>query len=265
MATDISLRGSLAIQLRVIGALLLREVLTRFGRHNIGFMWLFVEPMLFTLGIAAVWIWVRGRGMHGLDLPILPFAITGYSSVLMWRNAANRCAKAVGPNLSLLYHRNVTILDLLAARLILEIAGATTSLVVLLGGAVFLGYAEMPADLLTMIGGWLLLAWFAVSLGLVIGPLSERSAAFERFWHMATYLMFPLSGAIFLVMWLPAGVRDMILWVPMIHGTEMLRAGYYGSAIQSYYSAGYLATVNLIMLWVGLLLVERSKHLGHTE
>ncbi|MFN5779339.1 MAG: capsule polysaccharide export ABC transporter permease, partial [Novosphingobium sp.] len=36
------------VQRRVIGALLLREMLTRYGRNNIGFLWLFVEPMLFT-------------------------------------------------------------------------------------------------------------------------------------------------------------------------------------------------------------------------
>jgi len=41
-----SLLDSFRIQLRVIGALLMRDVLTRFGRHNIGFMWMFVEPMI---------------------------------------------------------------------------------------------------------------------------------------------------------------------------------------------------------------------------
>jgi ABC-2 type transport system permease protein/capsular polysaccharide transport system permease protein len=43
---DTSLRHSFEIQRRVIGALLMREVITRFGRHNIGFLWLFVEPMI---------------------------------------------------------------------------------------------------------------------------------------------------------------------------------------------------------------------------
>src|SRR3546814_5552704 len=36
------------IQRNVVAALFMREVLTRFGRHNIGFLWMFVEPMLFT-------------------------------------------------------------------------------------------------------------------------------------------------------------------------------------------------------------------------
>ena len=36
--------SSWTIARRVIGALLLRELLTRYGRNNIGFLWLFVEP-----------------------------------------------------------------------------------------------------------------------------------------------------------------------------------------------------------------------------
>ena len=42
-----TLRRSFQIQrLQVVWALILREILTRYGRHNIGFLWLFVEPML---------------------------------------------------------------------------------------------------------------------------------------------------------------------------------------------------------------------------
>lgn len=48
---------SLAIQRRVIGALLMREIITRYGRNNIGFLWLFVEPLLMTLLIRLVGVY----------------------------------------------------------------------------------------------------------------------------------------------------------------------------------------------------------------
>ena len=48
-----TLAHSLGVQWRILGALLIREMLTRYGRHNIGFLWLFVEPMIFTLGVTA--------------------------------------------------------------------------------------------------------------------------------------------------------------------------------------------------------------------
>ena len=34
-----SLRQSLGIQKNVIGALIMREIITRYGRNNIGFLW----------------------------------------------------------------------------------------------------------------------------------------------------------------------------------------------------------------------------------
>ena len=85
-----SLRQSLMIQVRVLHALLMRELITRFGRQNLGVLWLIVEPMLLTLGVATLWT-VSGMH-HGSAIPIVAFAVTGYSSVLMWRNSATRSA-----------------------------------------------------------------------------------------------------------------------------------------------------------------------------
>src|SRR3546814_20481006 len=87
----------------------MREVLTRFGRHNIGFLWMFVEPMLFTLGVTTLWYFSHAN--HGSSLPIVAFALTGYSSVLLWRNMPGRCVAAIEPNLSLLFPRQVRLID----------------------------------------------------------------------------------------------------------------------------------------------------------
>src|SRR5216684_8184356 len=104
-----SLLHSLGIQRRVLHALLMREIITRFGRENLGVLWLVAEPMLFTLGVATLWTAAGLR--HGSAIPIVAFAVTGYSSVLMWRNSANRAGSAVANNKPLLFHRNVQILD----------------------------------------------------------------------------------------------------------------------------------------------------------
>lgn len=249
-----SLWQSIVIQKRVIHALLMREIITRYGRHNIGFLWLFVEPMIFTLGITAMW--TATRSAHGSDLPIVGFALTGYSSVLLWRNSANRCAKAVEANLSLLFHRNVRILDLMLSRLLLEIAGATISLVALSVIFIAMGLMALPADIFTMLVAWILLAWFAIGLGLVVGVISEVSEVFDRLWHAITYLLFPLSGAAFLVDWLPPAAQKVVLFIPMVHGTEMLRHGYYGSLITTYESPIYLVTCNLLLTFIGLTWIK---------
>jgi len=234
----------------------MREIITRYGRHNIGFMWLFLEPMLFTLGIAA--LWTATKAAHGSNLPIVAFAVTGYSTVLLWRNSANRCAKAVEPNLSLLFHRNVRVIDLFASRLILEISGATISAITLTLLFIALGWMEVPEDVLTMAAAWVLLAWFASSLGLIIGAVSERSEMFERIWHTITYLVFPMSGAVFMVDWLPTSTKEFVLWLPMVHGVEMLRHGYFGHAVHTYENPSYLVISNMLLMLIGLAMVRET-------
>lgn len=253
---ETSLRKSFATQRRVVGALLLREIITRYGRHNIGVLWLIVEPMLFTLGVSGLWYFAK---MHTVsNIPIIAFAITGYSSVLLWRNAANRCSKAIEPNLSLMYHRNVKVIDIFVARVVLEVLGATASFTVLTVFFAFIGSMQWPQDIVTVIGGWLLLCWFALALGFIVGAISERSETFERVWHVVTYLMFPLSGAMFMVHWLPKAAQEAILWLPMVHGVEMIRHGYFGNIVPTYEDPAYFAVVNLALTLIGLALVRES-------
>src|SRR2546421_12627538 len=103
---------------------MMREIVTRYGRHNIGFMWVFAEPMMFTLGVVIVWSMLR---THTTRLPVIPFVVTGYSSLLLWRNTIGRSGNAVGPKRSLLHHRNLQGLDLYIAGLALECVGAALS------------------------------------------------------------------------------------------------------------------------------------------
>ncbi len=252
-----SIIGGLRIQARVIYALLLREVITRYGRHGIGVLWVFFEPMLFTLGIAALWYAIN---LHSIvNIPVIAFAVTGYSSVLIWRTATNRCAKAIEPNRGLLYHRNVKVIDLFTTRVLLELVGGTASFVLLTLIFSSLGIMSLPVDLLTVIGGWILLSWLALALGLIVGALSERSDTFERIWQVVNYLIFPVSGAIYMVDWLPSKLQELVLWMPMVHGVEMVRHGFWGDTVRTYEDPMYFVTCNLVLTLFGLLLVRLSE------
>lgn len=245
-----SLADSWKIQRRVIAALILREVLTRYGRHNIGVLWLFVEPMLFTLGVAALWS-VAGLN-HTSNLPIVAFALTGYSAVLLWRNMPSRCIGSVQPNSALMYHRNVRLIDIYFSRLLLEIAGASTSFLILSILFINLGMMKPPEDVLKVLEGWTMLAWFGASFALFLGALSERSELVEKIWHPVSYLMLPLSGTGFLVDATPAQFQHLVLWIPIVHGTELVREGYFGSAIKAHYDLSYVTGVCLGFTFLGL-------------
>jgi ABC-type polysaccharide/polyol phosphate export permease len=244
------LRDSFRVQGRVLVALLLREMLTRYGRHNIGFLWLFVEPMLFTLGVAA--LWTAAKAYHGSDLPIVAFALTGYSSVLLWRNMPGRCIGALWSNLSLLYHRNIRVLDIYVARVALEFGGATISFAGLSVLFIVLGLIDPPKNILEVVGGWLLIAWFGAALAITLGALSHESELVDKLWHPASYLIFPLSGSAFLVDALPAAAQKYVLYIPMVHGTEIVREGYFGSRVHAHYDLGYVVPFCLVLTFVAL-------------
>lgn len=252
---DGKLGGAVRIQIRVVQALFLRELLTRFGRHNIGFLWLFVEPMIFTLGVTA--LWTATMSVHGSNLPIVAFAVTGYSTVLLWRNMPSRCILAITFNSSILYHRMIRVLDIYVARILVEAIGASMSFVFLSAFFIFIGWMDPPEDVLKVLLAWLMVALFGASLAIFLASLSERYELIERLWHPTSYLVFPLSGAAFLVSTLPTPAQDFVLAFPMVHGTEMLREGFFGSQISARYDVGYLLTTTLMFLFLGLAASRR--------
>jgi capsular polysaccharide transport system permease protein len=258
-----SLQDAWRIQRRVVKALFFREVMTRYGRHNLGLAWLFIEPTLFTVGVAA--LWAATKALHGGSIPIIAFAITGYSSVLLWRNCSGRCVAALEPNLTLLYHRSVKVIDVYLARLILEIAGATLSFFLLTVTFTFLGMIQPPVDLIQVMFGWLLLAWFGSALGLFVGGLSERTEIVERVWHVVTYLLFPLSGAMTMVDWLPPNAQAFVLLLPMVHGVEFLREGFFGSLVRCHYDLEYLMVCNGVLSLAGLMMVRVAANRVETQ
>jgi ABC-type polysaccharide/polyol phosphate export permease len=247
---EINAWESFKIQRRVIGALLMREILDRWGRHNIGFLWMFAEPMTFTLGVMTLW---HFAGLsHSTTISPAGFAITGYSSVLLWRNMPGRLVGAISGNLTLMHHRNIRVMDIYSARLLLEGMGATMSFIILTLIFTFLGLLKLPYDPFQVVIGWIMLAWLGASLATSIGALSERSEIVHTLWHPASYLIMPLSGAAFTVSALPESFQKAVLWIPMVHGVEMLREGFFGPSFQAHYSFQYLLTWCLALTFIGL-------------
>lgn len=242
------------IQKRVIGALLMREIITRYGRNNIGFLWLFVEPLLMTLMILL--LWGAARANQYSDLNIIAFTLTGYPLAMMWRNVSNRAIGAISANASLLYHRNVRVLDTIFARMLLEIAGATIAQIAIVGVLILIGWIPTPADVFYMLMAWLLMAIFAIGLGLVICSIAFKVEAFGKIWGTFSFVMLPLSGVFFFVSSLPQQTQQYVLWMPMVHGTEMFRQGYFGASVITHESISYIVLCNLVLLLLGFIMVN---------
>ncbi len=245
---------SLKIQGRVINALLMREIITRYGRQNIGFLWLFVEPLLLTLIITLMWGVVRASRVS--DLNIIAFTITGYPLAMMWRNTSNRAIGAIASNVTLLYHRNVRVLDTIMTRMFLEIIGASVAQVSIMAVLIALDIIPIPADIFYMLVAWLMMGLFAIGLGLIICSIAQYIEPFGKIWGTLAFVMLPLSGAFFFVDSLPQNIQVYASYVPMISGTEMFRKGYFGDSVTTHEDILYLFTCNLTLIFFGLLMVR---------
>jgi len=261
---DPKLKDGVRIQIEVIKALLLREMITRWGRKNIGFLWILFEPFLIILVITiAVYIarsytGIQTYRLFGVDL--LAFIVTGYNINYLWRRTPSDCATAITANRGLLSHRNVKPFDLFITRYILHTVGVTLSFIIIMIGFVSFSLIPAPASYELMVAAWLLIMWFSFGLSFTVAPIISLSPNFNYIWIGISIVLFFLSGSFYMVDWLPAKLQVLLMWNPILSGTEMLRHGYFGDSIKTFEEPLYLIKWNICLTLSGLYLV-RSKFL----
>ncbi|WP_375428378.1 ABC transporter permease [uncultured Sphingomonas sp.] len=254
-----SLIGGLRKQKRVIAALLLRELHTRYGRENVGYLWLIGEPLILA-GIMAL-LHHSGPTEYGSDIKPLPFTVLGYTIFIMFRGIVNRSSGALEANAPLLYHRMVTVFDITTARALLEAAGTFLAFSVLMTLVVGLGLAEPPARPLCLAGALALMFWYSWAHSLIITAASYNNRTVERLVHPYSYFMIPLSASFYQVEWIPGPYRHWLLWIPLPHIFELARYGQFESATLRYFDPLYIVGSCAVLTWAGLLTlrVYRSK------
>ena len=252
-----TIREGWAVQLRVIHALMIRELTTRFGRENIGFLWIMVEPLLFAILVGIIWRLTKGPDEHGMS--IIAFIVTGYIPITLFRHGVARSVAIFTANNSLLYHRQVKIVDFILVRFIIEILGGMMAYIFI--GIILIIFKEfpVPANLGLLLGGWFLYSMFCFSLCLIIAPLSEMSEVLEKFVPVTTYVMIPFSGLFYMLSWMKPEVREYLLLSPFVNGMEMMRKGIWGEQITAYYDIWNPIYCSMITAAIGLSLCRRVR------
>ena len=251
------LREGWAVQIRVIHALMIRELTTRFGRENIGFLWIMVEPLMFAVMVGVIWRLTKGPEEHGMN--IIAFVVTGYIPITLFRHCVARSVAAFTANGSLLYHRQVKILDFIIVRFIIEVLGGMMAYVFIAALLIACDEFPVPHNIGLFIAGWSLYALFCFSLCLVIAPLSEMSEVLEKFVPVTTYVMLPFSGLFYMVSWMKPEVREYILLSPFVNGMEMMRKGIWGDQITAYYNVWNPIVCSAVAAVIGLALCRRVR------
>jgi capsular polysaccharide transport system permease protein len=246
---------AIAVQRRVWGALFMREIQTRWGRRNLGFAWLFAEPLVFAFPILAMWSYIRPSLDRGI--PIIAFTWSGYLPLLVFRHVTGGALFVVRTNSALLYHRAITPLDLFVGRCVLQAAGEFAAVFFSYVVLYVCGFLDWPDDVPLMLAGTLYMTWWALAVALVVAAMSERFEYFEHLWSPIAYMYMAVCGFMFLADWLPPTLRGVALAIdPPLHAYEMIRAGLFGHLVRTYADAAYLTYTLAGLTFVGLWLMR---------
>jgi capsular polysaccharide transport system permease protein len=247
---------------RTLFALLMREIISRYGRTNIAFLWLVVEPLILCIGVMIIWSFIH-HDSHGI--PLVAFIVSGYMPLTLWRHISSHAVSCIKQNTALFYHPSVRPLDVLFACTILEFLGTSMALLAVLTTLRFTGLIDPQVRFDFLLGGWLFMAWLSFAVGMILSALAERFDFMERLVSPFQYLMLPISGCFFMVGWLPTWTQTLALYVPTVHCYEMFRAGLLGESVETHFSIPYIATFCCIATAGGLTMMRRATMNLHFE
>lgn len=247
-------------QLNVLGALMMRDIHTRYGRQNLGFVWLFVEPALLGIFVAL---------MRAFQVTVLPgginvfaFGVIGYVIYYVFRTIIGRAATAAESNEPLLWHARVTLEDIMLARTILETAAVMIATAVFLV-AIGVAFGSWPLSWVQMGIGIILMGLLAHGFALVALAMTRFGVpVVDRVVHPILYVSIIFSGVFFMVWWMPEPVQAVILLVPIIHIFEFIREGQFGPGQPYIYDMTYaLAWIVILNVYGGFALRRAKPHL----
>ena len=249
-------------QANVIGALLMREIHTRYGRDNVGYVWMFLEPMLLATGVALLH---TGTPSHGGGIDPVAFSICGYSIFIMFRGMITRSEGTLESNSPLLYHRSVSIFDMMFSRALLEASGTFVTYVVLIGFAIIIGRADLPARPDQVLLAVFLMFWFSFAGSMLIVALTHDNPLAGRMVHPACYLLMPASGGFFMLVWIPQPYRLWLSYFPLVDIFEILRYGQFESAKDTYCYVNYIVFWNLFLSYFGIVALRKVRRRVHLQ
>lgn len=226
------LKRGAALQLRIIGALLLREVRTRFGQYRFGYAWALLEPLV-QIGLLSIIFYVTGA-RPSLGTSFETFFCTGFVTFAFFRDLAGRTASSITANRALLSFPPVRNMDTVWARITLEVATNMTALAFVVLIFVYLGIPIMPNDPLRVFFGLL----SAISLGAGVGIFNAAFSPIAPPWMMIFQwfmrIQYFASGVFFLPERLPPFAADILRWNPVGHSIVIVREGFYAGYKSSF-------------------------------
>lgn len=243
--------------LRVLFAMIMREMNTRYGRTWGGYVWAVIDPvgMILLLSLA----FSQFIPAPPLGESFVLFYATGYLPFHFYLEISNSTSDAVRFNKPLMQFPAVTPLDAVLARFCLSVLTLIVVNAVVLGGiAVFFGWPRGidPAWILAAMG-------IAAILGLGIGVLNCVLFAFfpvwQRIWAVINRPLFLISGVFYTFESMPSDIQALLWFNPLVHVVGVMRRGFFPTYDANFVSFAFVLGLGLGCFVLGAYLLIRHR------
>ena len=238
---------------RVLFALVMREMITRFGRSTGGYLWAVIEPGAFIALLSLAFSQIAHSPPIGRSFAL--FYATGYVAFSFYHEIAALTGRALQVNRPLLNYPSVTALDAILARFLLQVLTGLAVAAVIFTGILTAFADRVSLDLTALITVFALASLLGLGVGMVNASLFALSRTWERIYAVISRPLFLISGVFFTFGALPGFVRDVLWWNPLIHLVGIMRSAFYPPYDPGYVSVFYVLSVALALLTGGLLLL----------
>nr|WP_169618089.1 ABC transporter permease [Ruegeria sp. PR1b] len=241
--------------LRTIGALILREMSTRYGRTPGGYIWAILEPLAAILFLALGFSLIMRTPSLGTSF--LLFYASGYLPFTLYTSLSNMTARAIPFSAALLKYPAVTWIDAILARFILNSITQVLVGAILIGGILAIEDAHAVIDPISVIEAVGLAMIFGLGVGAANCVLVNLFPLWDTAWGILNRPLFLASGVIYIYEDLPPQAQNLIWYNPLIHIIGLFRAGIYPTYSAAYVEPLYVILLSLVLLALGLVLMGR--------
>ncbi|MCQ0971230.1 ABC transporter permease [Paracoccus sp. TK19116] len=240
---------------RAIGALVLREMSTSYGRVSGGYLWAIAEPVGGIMILAIIFSLGFRNPPIGTNFAI--FYATGLVPFLFYSDISQKLSQAIQFSRSLLAYPAVTFMDAILGRLFTNVVTQLLVAYIVFAGITLTMETRTDPQLPEIA---LSLAMAGV-LGLGIGVLNcflfTGFPWWQKVWMILNRPLMIASCVIFMFDTVPQPWRDWLWWNPLVHVVGQMRKAFYPSYSGDYVSPAYVFGVGLICLTLGLTLLLR--------
>ncbi|WP_431310887.1 ABC transporter permease [Methylorubrum aminovorans] len=212
------------VYLRVLSALMLRDMRSRFGGSYWGYLVQVLWPCVH-LGIIVGAMAFRGMKQPILDSPML-FVATGALPALAFQYVSREVMKGYLVHKPLTYFPQVKKFDTVVARILVEIVNAFLGLMLVMATLICFGVDPVPVDIFQSVTGYLA----AIGLGIGIGFINVGIVSIFPGWALGyvliTILLYLSSGVYFLACYMPQEIYYYMQWNPVTQIIDWVRLGY---------------------------------------